>query len=466
MQQRAGVLADIERRHSALGDEIADWVVRARADASGLGLHVQQLETIARALDGLVAGRKQLLDELTAAADDATFAELYVDLLEDIVGAGELWRIYRTGIEQHSVSAFCAFVHEATLIASDIARAVQADARAAKVAVPEDLAPAMVFLDPALSPAAAGRFGVAADTAFVVRRYRAMQLPVPLVLVPADQATSVWSLAHLAHEVGHHLDQDLGRNEAGTRRPLTRDFQLAIAAFDANTLPSDRARRWHRWSEELLADLFGIAIGGPGYASALSRVLLPLAAAPRFATLDGDAAGPSRAPHPPPRIRVNVAMALLRLHGATRNIAMADAIATEWRDATDPAYVADFAPDLPLIADVLWKLPQEPGKAPLVRTFGAFDPSADGRFDDLVAHLANRSNKIPSAKYPDRFPRRYVPFAAELARRDTGGLDLAGIHKRAMDFAKGIPVQLQLDIKSDRVTERGAALRFGTRTIT
>ena len=55
-----------------------------------------------------------------------------------------------------------------------------------------------------------------------MRQYRDRMLPIPVVLFPYDQASSMWMLCALAHEVGHNLDHDL---EPITGRRLTDSFR-------------------------------------------------------------------------------------------------------------------------------------------------------------------------------------------------------------------------------------------------
>lgn len=88
-------------------------------------------------------------------------------------------------------------------------------------------------------------------------RELALELPFPVILLPPDHLAMPGWLAVVLHEVGHDLDHDLGLRALVWQawKPLLKD--------------NPRAGAWERWLPELLADLIGRRLGGPGFADAL-----------------------------------------------------------------------------------------------------------------------------------------------------------------------------------------------------
>ena len=163
--------------------------------------------------------------------------------------------------------------------------------------VPEDQfrAPPLVYLEAEMSPSTASRGFAAESLAFrcggigicVYRFHSYSCLP------------SMWMLATLHHEVGHNLNQDL-KIKTSLSGPL-------ITRLIKENIPDDRQKMWFFWTSEIIADVFGIMLGGAGFAHALSWWLLVLAPDPRFKELN------TRDEHPAYYVRVYLIVLMLRV---------------------------------------------------------------------------------------------------------------------------------------------------------
>lgn len=84
------------------------------------------------------------------------------------------------------------------------------------------------------------------------------QLPVSLVRIPPVCVSSPWWLVYLAHEVGHHVQNDL--LEKGEMVGL---FKSRIESAVRSQEGTQKALRWQAWSEEIFADVFSVVMVGP-----------------------------------------------------------------------------------------------------------------------------------------------------------------------------------------------------------
>ncbi|HEX7317619.1 MAG TPA: hypothetical protein VF297_27200 [Pyrinomonadaceae bacterium] len=397
---------EIQRRAALLPREVNVWHEGARANVGGLGIHLSQFNALKLMMDGLWERQAALLEELKPSLPAGEFADKYLSLTDEIVGAHDLWRIFRYIMAQHADEALKQFIVAADHVAADCYRTCMNKARLWKLVREEELRePPLVYLEAGASPSTASR-GMAAETlSLPLRRYRNMRLPIPIVLLPFDHATSFWTLCNLYHEVGHNLDQDLKlRQELGDHL-LTRMGQEGWLA--------ERQQSWWKWGGEILADVFGVLLGGAGFAYSLCWWLLALAPAERFRELD------SRDVHPPPYVRVHLIAALLRESGSQELAQAAAAILAEWEAQPKPDWVAPYLAEGAVVVDVFLnqKLTALGGE----RTLRDFNDDLDGdaeRVRQVAACLPKNFNCPDPALI--EFTPRLLPAAAQLALSKLG----------------------------------------------
>ncbi len=110
-------------------------------------------------------------------------------------------------------------------------------------------------------------------------------LPIPLIEVLWFQLRHLPDALVLAHEVGHHVEDDFG--------PTPTLHKLTHAAL--TSVPVSRQRQWQGWLGEVSADVYGTLAAGPAF----GQTLADFAASGRVATA-------GTAEYPPARLRIRV----------------------------------------------------------------------------------------------------------------------------------------------------------------
>jgi hypothetical protein len=352
-------------------------------------------------MEGLEGRQTDLLNQLTPNALPPQYASVYLSLSDEIVSAHELWRIFRYIIGLHQNEFFGPLVDAADLIAADCYLTCMNRACDWKV-VREDQfrAPPLVYLEAEMSPSTASRGNTAGALGFPLRRYRNMRLPIPLILLPSDNASSMWMLCALHHEVGHNLDQDLKLQPELKSLLLTRMDQAGI--------PLERQKMWWSWIGEILADAFGILLGGAGFAHALSWWLMVLAPDPKFLELNTEDA------HPPYFVRVHLMAAMLRGLKVAALDTAADSIMQTWNALPKPDWVNSYTPDSDVVAEVFLSQPLKAlGKRPL-RELGP-DLADDARRVAELERYLRTGVSSPDVMLATSARWRHVPVAAQIA---------------------------------------------------
>lgn len=261
---------------------------------------------------------------------------------------------------------------------------------------------------------------------FPLRHYRDMRLPIPIVVLPFDHAGSLWLFCSLHHEVGHNLDQDL-KLRVELKRLVTQRLQ-------AENIPRERLAMWQQWAGEVLADAFGVLLGGAGFGHSLASLLQVLA--PLFPALNsGDK-------HPHPYVRVYLVAAMLRLCGVPGLTEAADFILQQWDAGQKPVWIEPYVIDSGTVAEVYLNQPLGPlGN----RTLRELVPDLAGntdRVNRLARYLGSGFNRDPDPKQRPPFPHRLVPVAAQLAfmEKSTPTIaDLDSIQDLALQYLRAIP---------------------------
>jgi hypothetical protein len=122
------------------------------------------------------------------------------------------------------------------------------------------------YVEPFYTPRAIPRTDPPADVkrADALLRAALETLPVPLIGLPPVVHTRPWWLAALAHEVGHHLEQDFSGGSIYT--------SLGPALENAASTDTEPGA-WREWHREVFADACSVLLLGPAAAVATVEML-------------------------------------------------------------------------------------------------------------------------------------------------------------------------------------------------
>jgi hypothetical protein len=421
---RARMLTEIELRVAALLQEVAAIDAAAKGNEGGFGIHATQLRVLGIMMDGLCGQQRAFLERLGGDVTDGEFADGAAALLfEQIPGTQRIWRLFSGALAARRRPGGAPCLDAADLAAAEGWDLCMSQARNWSVLDADVLrAPPLVCAEPYPEPLAFGRralLGVICDAGW---RFHDLRLPLPLVLLPADQAECIWMLPALGHEVGHDVDQDLG---------LTEEI---VAALAGSALAPERRALWQRWAAEALADAFGLLLCNAGFVEALAALLLVMVPGSRYRALDPTAA------HPHPRIRLLLVGAMLRRLGVPALADRAAALESAVQALPAPEDVAPFLDDVSAVAALILgrELRALGGHA-----LGEINPelAADVQRTELLAAFLASGRLRPSPDRPSRFPVRLVPAAAGLAVAAVGPTAdaIAAVQERALAFVGAIP---------------------------
>lgn len=417
----------LSRRVASLPNELDTWLKRAEAD-NVLEKNFSQIEALDYFIRTLCVLNQDSLNALDPAGDVDVFLNGAFDLAENVIKSHGIWDFFRDRLELRFVPQFQQPLLMADLISYDCYTAVIDRARALQV-IPDQgfreypLTGLVTELSPATWPRG--------------RRPLALQnhnLPVPVIDLPWDHLANPWELLTIAHEVGHDIDEDLGK--------LTRTLQPAIAdQLETAQTPTRRIAQWQAWTSEILADLAGILLTGPAFVQALTGLLTLPRHYVRYMN--------STDPHPPHYLRVFINTALVRRLGLPQS---ADTFEMGWRALYgEPG--DDFSPHLPEIEPVITAILDTPltalqdldGKLHCLSELIAFTPDDQALIQEAAANLT-------AGALHGQLSIRYVVSASQLAFEqmtdDATDLDLLARRARQTIIDLSPPGQLTVGLAS------------------
>src|SRR5262249_10181450 len=125
--------------------------------------------------------------------------------------------------------------------------------------------PPLTYFNAMLSPAAITRRHTLNKVGLQLYSELERQLPISVISIPVHDVVGLWTFCSLYHEVGHLLDNDIG---------LRAELAGAISALaEQQSLGAARVASWQRWVPEMLADAFGVLLGGAGFGYAMVSLL-------------------------------------------------------------------------------------------------------------------------------------------------------------------------------------------------
>jgi hypothetical protein len=425
MDQRMQMIADLQRRAALLPAEVDAWKALTEGNVEGMGLHRTQIRTIDLMFDELEAVHQDLLAELDPTLEAQAFAELRSQLEAELSGAHGLMAIFRHVLVQRlEDGSRRAVLDLADLVSAGCYRDYIKTARKWDVlAEGQFREPPLTFLNARTSPAAITRRHTFGGFGFDLESYEEMTLPISVISLRFHDTTGVWSLCSLYHETGHLLEQDL---------KLSGEVSGLLEGDLAGTASAEGLFLWKFWTREMLADAFGVLLGGAGYAYGLADMLF-LPGADVLRIMPGDK-------HPVPYVRVHLLGALLRRAGVDELADVADEIETAWLQyyGPPPDDLVPYLDECALVAEVLLD------RSLFARLAGRrlldLAPSM-AEDQQLAAELADHllGGDEPEAR---NYPVRLVPAAARLAVQgvtEDHAAAYAAIHERALAFFAEIP---------------------------
>lgn len=276
-----------------LGTELASWrALATRGDPPELEKHRSQLAAVEAMLtEGLTDARARL-----AAGERAGLAVLVLDL-------HHVWDYFRSKFALRRMPEYRDFLATADELAWSCYEAPLTAALGVTGAPARE--PPLVSFSRAAGPRAHRRGDQYRDllprggihTREGVRLARS--LPFPVIDVPWYYGSHLPAVLTVAHEAGHHIEDDFALTPAIEHR-------VASAALPPRELP-----RWRGWAGEVFADVCATLVCGAAYPGVLAEVLTT--PTPENAG-DADAVAPGE--HPPAEVRLGVCAAVLSRVGA------------------------------------------------------------------------------------------------------------------------------------------------------
>ena len=277
--------AEIRHLLTGLEEELADWAKAAR-ERGPLEKHQSQIESAVR----VIAGALEQLRSLPDAEQHRRTPELVLDL-------HHLWDFFRTKLTVRHIPRYQRFLD----VADELAWAVYDPVRRAAATVQLSLRePPLTFLSRHPVPFATARGSDFEDLLpsgkqrTLAGRRASRHLPFPVIGIPWSASHHLPALLAVAHETGHHIEDDFHLAEP-----------LRTRLREHAGLPAERSEVWGSWLGEVFADVCATLACGEAYARTLADALT---ATPGTGHGTGD--------YPPPRLRVLVCRAALIAAGA------------------------------------------------------------------------------------------------------------------------------------------------------
>ena len=241
-----------------LRDEIGKWSAR-RTRADAVRQHVTQLTSLETTLSEALTRIGTLADD-HGAGDLRGSYDYFRELDRQVTLVRRVWRWFADKYDQRDVASTVRVLRAA----DEVVWSVHAQAHRAGGATPLPPAP-LPFIDEIDTPEAIPRDEPARelrpDKFDDVLAAALARLPIPVIALPAVALAEPWRLILIGHEVGHHLQYDLAEN-----RQLIATVGIAVQDAAGG---GDTGRRFRAWSQELFADLVGLAATGPGLITGL-----------------------------------------------------------------------------------------------------------------------------------------------------------------------------------------------------
>lgn len=433
LQQQLAI--ELRRRTQLLPQEMAYLKKVSSQAGSGMGIHQSQIEALEGLLRGLLSKqteRMKVFDDpdQAGAIAQAEFAERRADVELGLTGTHSIMATFQYVFDQRaSMANYAAALNAADLIAAYCYLPCM------KMANEWKGSPQGSFREPPLT------YLNARATPFSVMRHKSLdilglklyeatesKLPIPIISLSFHNTVVFWTYCSLYHEVGHLLDQDLG-----LRAALEGPLQQCLG-------DSVNKNRWGQWLKEIIADVFGVLLGGSGFAYSLMGLL--------FNAPEEVIGVSGTAEHPNSYVRMLFVSTLLRHTNVPALGDVAGEIEATWRTLyAPPDSLKTLVEEGEKVAEAMLDTPLDILGGRCLRDFARgneHDSNApDSRRDHAqVLKLAEFLRFELDRPTPHESLIRLVPAAAQMALRlvESNYADLsADIHQRALEFIAALP---------------------------
>jgi hypothetical protein len=250
--------AELEAKRRALTIELQFWRDESE-ERRPMEKHHSQIRRIATRFESALA---TLQEEIADAVRDHTLLDQALTLETLIIDLHRVWDFFRSKLLPRTTGAP---FHEFLDVADDLAWAFYEPAiNAARV--PDLKQPPLTFFHDATSPAALARnysyrsFVGPEQFSNVDAEEILKSLPVPVIGLPWFQTGHLPDILVIAHEVGHHVEDDL---------QLTQTLRNVVTA----AAPAEHQEAWLAWAGELFADVYATIAAGPPFTRSLAAFL-------------------------------------------------------------------------------------------------------------------------------------------------------------------------------------------------
>ena len=424
------LLTSLNRRASLLSNEVGYWQQLANANAEGMGIHQTQV----KAIKFLFEEQEVKQEAAKNALETATlldFASKRMVLEYEMLANHGIMAIFRNIFAQREDETYYRRVLDfSDLVAADcykLCTRLTIDWEA--ITQNELRVPPLTYLNTMYSPAAFTRRHTFSAFKMPLDSNRELMLPISIISLPYHHTQTVWTFCSIYHEVGHLLDQDL--------KLTTEVSTYLLEGLSA----SERVSIWRTWCRELIADAFGILLGGMAFAQIMMKLL--------FLPKDEVIVSPSEAEdriHPTPYVRVFILGALLR--GLQRPELSTTAINIEQQCREiygDQPTLKPFLDECALVVNILLSKPLIALKNHKLSDFASNERL--GKDQELISKLGRFLCKGILRPQPEGFPMRLIPVAAQLslsAVTDDHATAYQNIQQRALEFAAAIRATLPM----------------------
>lgn len=241
--------------------EIAFWV-EACLDADKLQQYHTQLKALKAMFEQATVELRSMLGRLKNLRQ---LSDVYVEcqkLDKRLVWFRKLWLYYKTKFDQRRHE----LLKDSLLAADEMVWSCYAEAlnNAGKKlgTIP------LCYFEPLYTPYAIPRIDPPCDFRNIdspVLRETIKKMPIPVIALPMVCARSPHWLVYIAHEVGHHIQYDLGLVDVFKNTVMQ---EVRTQGAD-----EDESKQWGRWAQEIFADLYSLCCIGPAAPSSISELV-------------------------------------------------------------------------------------------------------------------------------------------------------------------------------------------------